>query len=244
MKTVCSIESMKNVAWVTGGGRGIGRAVALALAGEGYDVAVSARSGEELHKVASEIEAFHVTSLALTCDVSDAEAVQRAYDVIQEKLGAPSVLVNNAGISPWSTFTETTTDEFDRTIAVNLRGTFLCSKVALPAMYRAGAGAIVQILSAASVRAYKNGTAYVASKFGALGFTNALREEARKHGVRVISVMPGAVETELWDPEERERSGDRMMQPEDIAGIVIAALSEPERAMVEEVMIRPLQGDI
>src|SRR5207248_10464342 len=105
----------------------------------------------------------------------------------------------SACISPWSTFSETTIEEFDAVIAINTRGVFLTSREVLPAMYARNSGAIVQILSVAAIKAYKNGAAYAASKFAALGFTNALREEARQHGVRVIAVLPGAVETELWE---------------------------------------------
>jgi 3-oxoacyl-[acyl-carrier protein] reductase len=235
---------MTKSAWVTGAGRGIGRATALALAREGYDVALTSRNATELAAVAREIEAIGRHAIIAVADVSEAAQVDDAHREIVRAIGDPQVLVNNAGISPWSTFTETTTDEFDRAIAVNLRSLFLCSKLVLPAMYTAGSGAIVQMLSVASVRPYKNGAAYVASKFGAQGFTLALREEARKHGVRVLGVMPGAVETDLWDAEERARSGDRMMQPEEIAAMIVAALNSPERAMVEEMMIRPIGGDI
>lgn len=231
-------------AWVTGAGRGIGRAVALALAEEGYDVGLTSRNQAELQAVAGEISVLGRRAVVAVADVSDSDAVTKAHAAIVAAIGDPHVLVNNAGISPWSTFTETTTDEFDRAIAVNLRSLFLCSKLVLPAMYAVGSGAIVQMLSVASVRAYKNGAAYVASKFGAQGFTLALREEARKHGVRVLGVMPGAVETELWDADERHRSGHRMMQPEDIAAMIVAALRAPDRAMVEEMRIRPIGGDI
>jgi 3-oxoacyl-[acyl-carrier protein] reductase len=232
------------IAWITGAGRGIGEAIAKALASEGYDVAISSRTTDELERVAAELRTLGCRVCVAVCDVSDEGSVKTAYEKIVAELGEPTLLVNNAGISPWSTFTETSLKEFDRTIAINLRGAFLCSKIALPAMYRSGQGAVVQILSVAAARAYKNGATYVASKFGALGFTNALREEARKHGVRVISVLPGAVETELWDRQERERSGHKMMQPVDIASMIVAALHEPARALVEEISIRPIGGDI
>jgi short-subunit dehydrogenase len=232
------------VAWVTGAGRGIGRAVAVELAKNGYALGLSARSLPEIETVAEEIKRDGGEAMAVQCDVADAGSVQTAYATLSSSFLEPEVLVNNAGISPWSTFTETSTKEFDSTIAVNLRGMFLCSKIALPAMYKAGNGTIVQMLSVGAVRAYKNGAAYVASKYGALGFSNALREEARKHGVRVINVMPGAVETDLWDISERERSRSKMMQPVDIAMMISAALREPSRAMVEDIMIRPIGGDI
>ena len=107
---------------------------------------------------------------------------------------------------------------------------FLTSREVIADMYARKSGAIVQILSVASIKGYKNGAAYVASKFASLGFTNALREEAREHGVRVIAVFPGATETELWNEHQREKYHERMMQPEDIAQEILTALKAPSRA--------------
>ena len=121
---------------------------------------------------------------------------------------------------------------------------FLTSREVLPAMYERKSGAIVQLISIAGIKAFKNGAAYVASKFASHGFTNSLREEARKHGVRVIAVFPGATETELWHAEQRAQYHDRMMQPEDVASAIVHALHQPGRTLIEEIVLRPIQGDI
>ena len=234
----------KPIAWIVGGSRGIGFACAVALAKEGYDLAITSRNSSELEHASKQLSSV-ASVLSVPCDISQEQDVGTAYKAIVEHFGeAPHVLVNSAGISPWSTFTETTTEEFDSVIAINTRGVFLTTREVLPAMYERNEGAIVQILSVASIKGYKNGAAYVASKFAAHGFTQALREEARQHGVRVIAVLPGATETDLWGADEREEYHDRMMQPEDVAQAVVAALKEPHRAMMEEILLRPIGGDI
>jgi 3-oxoacyl-[acyl-carrier protein] reductase len=235
----------KKIAWIVGGSRGIGYACAEALGKEGYQCAISSRNSKELEEAADKLRSSVLSVLSVPCDISQEESVTQAYKTITSHFGeAPHILINSAGISPWSTFSETTTEEFDSVIAINTRGVFLTSREVLPAMYERKEGAIVQILSVASIKGYKNGAAYVASKFAALGFTNALREEARQHGVRVIAVLPGATETELWGEEEREQFHEKMMQPEDIAQAVMAALKAPQRALVEEILLRPIGGDL
>jgi short-subunit dehydrogenase len=232
------------IAWITGGSQGIGYACAEELISKGYRVAISSRNKERLAEAATALSAGEHDVRAFPCDVAEEESIKSAYREIVAAFGPPTVLINSAGISPWSTFTETTTQEFDQAIAINTRGMFLCSREVLPAMYERKQGAIVQMLSVASIKGYLNGAAYVASKFAAHGFTNALREEARQHGVRVIAVLPGATETELWGETERKQYHERMMQPSDIAKMIASALAEPNRALVEEILIRPIAGDI
>ena len=232
------------IAWITGGSRGIGFSCAEMLAEQGYHIAISSREAERLEQAATKLRAKGHHVGAFPCDVADEASVKSTYRNIVEELGSPQLLVNSAGIAPWSTFTETSTQEFDDTIAINTRGMFLCSREVLPAMYERKEGTIVQLLSIASIKGYLHGAAYVTSKFAALGFTNALREEARQHGVRVIAVLPGATETELWDEKERTQYHERMMQPEDVASAIISALNQPTRALVEEILIRPIAGDI
>jgi 3-oxoacyl-[acyl-carrier protein] reductase len=235
----------KPLAWIVGGSRGIGFACAELLAAEGYAIALSGRDERALNEAASRLSVNGAEVFSVVCDISIEEQVKAGYKTIVNHFGrAPDVLINSAGISPWSTFTETSTKEFDEVLAINTRGMFLTSRDVLADMYERKSGAIVQMLSVAALKGYKNGAAYVASKFASLGFTNALREEARQHGVRVIAVFPGATETELWSEHQREKYHERMMQPEDIAQEIIAALKTPSRALVEEIIIRPIHGDL
>ncbi len=237
--------SNKPLVWIVGGSGGIGFACAEALAAEGYAIAISGRNLRTLNEAAVRLTANGVEVFHVVCDISIEEQVKAGYKSIVNHFGhAPDVLINSAGISPWSTFTETSTAEFDEVLAINTKGMFLTSREVLADMYARGSGAIVQMLSVASIKGYKNGAAYVASKFAALGFTNALREEAREHGVRVIAVFPGATETELWSEHQRVKYHERMMQPEDISQEIIAALKAPSRALVEEIVIRPIHGDL
>lgn len=239
------------LAWIVGGSRGIGFACADALARDGYKIAISGRNEKTLHEASARLiansENFPSVQQALPvpCDITQESDVKAAYQKILGHFDtSPDVLINSAGVSPWGTFSQTSVDEFDAVIAINLRGMFLTSRAVLADMYARGSGTIVQLLSVASIKGYKNGAAYVASKYGARGLTNTLREEAREHGVRVIGVIPGATETKLWDDDERKKYHDRMIQPEDVADAILAALRLPSRAVVEEIILRPILGDI
>lgn len=227
------------IAWVTGGTSGIGLEVARALVSRGLRVAVTGRDRSKLDRAASSLGV-----LALQCDMSKERDVKHAHERIVSELGAVEILINNAGISPFTTFSETSVQEFDEVIDINLTGYFLAAREVIPSMYQRKQGAIVQLLSIASIKAFAGGAAYIASKFGALGLTNSLREEARKHNVKVIAILPGATETPLWGAEERLNYHERMMQPEDIALTIVQTLEQPERALTEEVVLRPIGGDL
>ncbi len=233
------------LAWIVGGSRGIGFACAESLGAEGFALAISSKTKAALVTAAEKLRSSGFQAAPFVCDITNEENIASTYQEIKRTFGkAPDVLINSAGISPWSTFTETSTTEFDEVLAINTKGMFLTSREVLADMYARRSGAIVQMLSVASIKGYKNGAAYVASKFASLGFTNALREEARQHGVRVIAVFPGATETELWSEHQREKYHKRMMQPADIAQEILTALKAPSRALVEEIVIRPIHGDL
>ncbi len=233
------------LAWIVGGSGGIGLACAEALGAEVYALALSSKTSTAIDAAREQLASRGFDAKPFVCDITSEQNVTSAYQEIKKTFGrTPDVLINSAGISPWSTFTETSPAEFDEVMKINTRGMFLTSRAMLPDMYARGSGAIVQILSVASLKAYKNGAAYVASKFASLGFTNALREEARQHGVRVIAVFPGATETPLWNEHQREKYHERMMQPADVASEIVAALKAPQRALVEEILMRPIHGDL
>jgi short-subunit dehydrogenase len=233
------------IVWITGASKGIGLACAKALAMEGTRVVMSSRNRPVLIKAVTEIRALGGNAKAVQCDVSKEEDVDWAIKSMIKAFGeGPDILINNAGISPYNDIEDMPVEKFDKVIATNLIGNFLCAKAVLPEMIRKGKGTIIQMLSIASIKAFAVGTAYGASKFGALGFTNALREEVRNKGVKVISVMPGAVETTAWDEEEREEYHEKMMQPEDIAQAIVGILRQPQRTLIEEIVLRPIGGDL
>ncbi|MEO6940586.1 MAG: SDR family oxidoreductase [Candidatus Kapaibacterium sp.] len=238
-------QAVGEVVWITGGSGGIGLACALEVGKSGRRVALSGRSVEKLHVAAKTLESHGVTVFLAPGDLANERAVNQAHTQIVEYFGERvSILIQCAGTGSFEDFSKTSLVEFDTMIASNLRSNFLCAKAVLPGMSEAKHGAIVNVLSIASIKAFRGGAAYVASKFALHGFTNALREEARKHGVKVIGIFPGATETALWSPMARTEFHERMMQPEDIAQAVMAALAQPQRALMEEILLRPIGGDL
>jgi NAD(P)-dependent dehydrogenase (short-subunit alcohol dehydrogenase family) len=184
---------------VTGGSRGIGAAIATALALRGARLTLMARSADSLQSQAYTLTELGATVQTIECDVTQEHSVERAFALAEATLGPPKILVNNAGTAVSATFAETTRDLWDQMLAVNLTGTYLCTARALPGMLAARAGRIVNISSTAGLRGYKTMTAYCAAKHGVIGFTRALALETAKHGITVNAVCPGYTDTDLTD---------------------------------------------
>jgi len=186
------------VALITGAGRGIGKAVALAYAREGAKLAICARTEPEIAATAKEIEALGADCLALACDVSEEEPVGKLIDAVQKRFGRIDVLINNAGVMTRAApVTELEVRKWDYTIAVNLRGPFLVTRAVLPLMTRQKSGSVINVSSSIGRGAYANFAAYAASKWGLEGFTQTVAAEVRGRNVRVNSVEPGYVATKL-----------------------------------------------
>jgi 3-hydroxybutyrate dehydrogenase len=191
---------LKNkLAFITGGGRGIGREIARVFACEGARVAVVARSKEQIEKTAEEIKAeFGVDTFAVTCDVADVESVNNAFAATKEHFGElPDILVNNAGIAESAPFHKTSDEFWHRIININLTGTFYCTRAALPAMLEKKWGRVINIASIAGKAGAPYIAAYVASKHGVVGMTRALAVEVAAKGITVNAICPGYVETEM-----------------------------------------------
>lgn len=230
------------VVWITGASRGIGKAIAQRLVQEGYRVALSARHTDALREVAAELG--DERAVYVECDVREEESVYYAYRTIVERFEQVDVLVNNAGMGVFAPLVELTVQEFDDMIATNLRGSFLCAKAVLPAMLKRKSGTIVHLHSVSAVKAFSHSSGYGASKAGTLAMSRSLREEVRDQNIRVIDVIPGATETEIWDEKERDEYRGRMMQPEDIASVFPMLLGTSPRMMPEEIVLRPQRGDL
>jgi len=185
---------------VTGGSRGIGAAVARALAERGAKVTIMSRSLDELEAQAGLLRrGSAATVTALACDVTDSASIRNAFAQAVESNGTVRVLVNNAGAAEGAPFAKMTRDIWDRMVAVNLTSTYACSAEVIPAMLQARSGRIVNVASTAGLRGYKTMTAYCAAKHGVVGLTRALALETAKHGITVNAVCPGYTDTDLTD---------------------------------------------
>lgn len=186
------------VAVITGGGRGIGRAIAMAYAREGATLALCARTGSELEQTCQEIRRLQTDCISWTCDVSVEEPVKELAAKVKQEFGRIDILVNNAGVMTRPVpITELDVKKWDYTIAVNLRGTFLVTQALLPIMMRQKSGSIINVSSSIGRGAYANFIAYATSKWGLEGFTQTLAAETRSSNIRVNSVDPGYVATKL-----------------------------------------------
>lgn len=237
-------KSSPRVAIVTGAGSGIGRAVALRLASEGWRALLLGRREDAL---AATVAAAGDRADALAvhaCDISIPDAPARAVAVALEKFGRLDALVNAAGINtPRRSLEVLSLEDYHRLLGTNLHGAYHCIQAVLPGMRRQGAGTIVNINSEAGLRASaKSGGAYVVSKFGLAGLTQTINAEERARGIRACSIFPGDVDTPLLEqrPAPPPAAARRqMMQPDDVAACVWLALSLPARAVVEELLVRP-----
>lgn len=225
------------VAIVTGGGRGIGRAVALALAAEGCDVALAARTQSELDAVRAEVEQLGRRAIAVVCDVTSAEDVQALVERTVGELGGVHVVINNAGGVCRKPLVENTVEDWDAVMNSQVRGTFLVTRFALPHLLEAGWGRVLTIGSAAAYGGVANRVSYCTAKWGQRGFTAALDEELRGTGVRAHAVSPGPVTTRMRQEGFPTEVPESLIQPEDVAAQVVNLLTLPETAYVREVYV-------
>jgi 3-oxoacyl-[acyl-carrier protein] reductase len=225
------------VAIVTGGSKGIGLAVATMLVEGGAEVALAARGAADLESAAHRLgETSGRTVLALPTDVGDQTHCERMVAATVEHFGRLDILVNNAGVGVFAPVGELTAEAWTRQIDTNLSGAFFCSAAALPHL-RASQGWIINVASLAAVNPFAGGAAYNASKFGLLGFSEALMLDVRHQGVRVSCVMPGSVATDFAASLPHEESWK--LRPEDVAEVVRDLLAFPPRALPSRVEIRP-----
>jgi 3-oxoacyl-[acyl-carrier protein] reductase len=224
------------VAVVTGAGRGIGRSIAGALAGEGAHVVLASRTLTEIESAAAVIRKEGGGATAVRTDVTDESQVEELVAQALRINGSVDVLVNNAGIGVFKRVIEMQVAEFDAMWNVNMRGVFLATRAVLPSMIRAKTGAIVNIASLAGKNTFKGGAGYGATKWALRGFAGSLMLEVRGHNIRVVTICPGSVDTGFSPGGKR---GAQITQPEDVASAVIFAVSAPGRSMFSEIDLRP-----
>lgn len=227
------------VAIVTGGTKGIGRAIAEALVREGIDVCVSARKRSEIDQTVSALSALDKGRITgIVCDVCDHSQVEALLERTVMEFGGLDILVNNAGIGIFSTVEEMSPEDFRAVIETNLFGVYYCCHGAIPLMKQRGGGYIINMSSLAAANPHPRMAAYNASKFGLNGFSEALMQEVRHDGIKVSYIMPGSVDTEFGDDEPGEDKSWQL-QPKDIARVVLDLLHHDERSLPSRVEIRP-----
>lgn len=230
------------VVLVTGAGRGIGRAVARALAAEGAAVVLAARTRQELAAAASEIREAGGRALAVPADVTQDAAVEALVEQAVAELGRLDGLVTAAGVASFGPVAGAKPADWDPMLGVNLRAVMVCCRAALGPMLRQRRGTILNVASVAAVRAIPGAAAYSAAKAGVVAFSRVLAEEVRGDGVRVGVLLPGAVDTPLWDAVPSPPDRARMLQPEDVARAAVLMLSLPARAALESLTLLPAGG--
>ena len=217
------------VAVITGGGRGIGKAIAHAYAGEGAKLALCARTSAELDQTVKELRALKAEAEGWVCDASLEEPVKEFVANLLKNFGRVDILVNNAGVMTRPTpMTELEVKKWDYTIAVNLRGPFLISRAVLPIMIKQGSGSIINVSSMMGRGAYANFIAYATSKWGLEGFTQTLAAEARSSNIRVNSVEPGYVATKL--------TGYRGSKPETVTDVFVYLASDESKSVTAKML--------
>ena len=229
----------RKTAIVTGGTKGIGRAITEALVREGLSVCISARKQSEIDESVRQLNQVSAgRALGFVCDVREHEQVKALINHTVKELGGLDILVNNAGIGIFETVEKTSPEDFRAVLETNLFGVFYCCHEAIPEMRKRGGGYIINISSLAGANPHPRMAAYNASKFGLNGFSEALMQEVRHDNIKVSYIMPGSVNTEFsGDSPSDEKSWQ--LTPQDIARVVIDLLHHDDRALPSRVEIRP-----
>ena len=222
---------------ITGGGRGIGRAIALTFAREGASVAVVARTESEIESVAKEIRELGAKAIAIKTDVSDEDQVEAMVQKVLDEFGRIDMLVNSAGFAKHAYIQDIPTDVWDLTMNVNLRGIMLCTRAVFRNMIKQQSGYIINISSGAGKRGSAEYGTYSTSKFGVMGFTECLAAEGRQYGIKASVICPGPVATRMRASNHPGEDPTTIMQSQDIADVALFLVTQPRRAYIGEAAV-------
>ena len=233
------MQSLKNkVALITGAGKGIGKAIAVALAAEGVHLGLIARTEADLITLTKELNSFGIKSSYAVADVSVETDIKIAVANIEAKLGTIDILINNAGIGKFGNFLDLTTEEWENQIKINLFGVYYVTKAVLPKMIGQKKGDIINISSTAGKAGAATTSAYSASKFGVFGLSESLMQEVRKHNIRVTALAPSTIVTDLAQSANLLTNDlERVMHPEDFAELIVAQLKLNQRLLLKEASV-------
>ncbi len=228
--------------WITGASSGIGKATAIEFAKIGFKVFASSRNSVDLERLNKELPDDFTVEI-MPCNVASHSNVDNTFKKIisKNKLGC---LINNAGITAFKLAEENSIREIDDIINTNLLGSIYTIKTVLPHFIENGGGTIINVLSVVAKQVYTKSSVYSASKAGLLAYTNSLREEVRRHKIRVINILPGATETQMWPKKIRDDFSSQMMSSNDVARTIAWAYLQEGNAVVEELVVKPINGDL
>jgi NAD(P)-dependent dehydrogenase (short-subunit alcohol dehydrogenase family) len=226
---------------VTGGARGLGEATCRCLAEAGLKVVVADVRQDLANQVADQIKEQDGTAIALSLDVSNPDSITKAVDTVLETYGKIDVLVNNAGIDVTLSVEEMSLEQWQQVVNVNLNGPFYLSKAVFPHMREQGSGHIINIVSTAAKRAWANASAYHASKWGLLGFSQALHVEGRKHQIKVTSVIAGGMQTPFLLERFPDIDVTTLQDPRNVAETIEYLLMQPKDTVISEIMVLPMK---
>ena len=236
------MSKQKEIVLITGASSGIGKSLALELSSKGYELILSSRNTSSLDDVANSVSELGGKAHIVKLDITKADSVKKLF-VKAKKIGFVGIVVNNAGFGKFDSIQNIDIEDWDSQLSVNLRGPFLITKFFSESMIQSKRGMFVYINSVAGKKAYPYSSAYVASKFGLLGFSRSMRAELKEHNIKVISVHPGAVDTAFWDNVEGDFPRSQMMSSENVAKTIAHAICAPDNMVLEELDIQRTEGD-
>ena len=232
-------NTLKNkVALVTGASRGVGKSIAISLAGAGARVVLAARDIEALAQVSDAVKEAGGDSLLIPSEITNEGSIKNLVEGVQGECGALDILVNNAGVTFAGSLAETATEDWDHCMNVNARGAFILCREALPLLRQAQQGYIINISSVVGIKGYANQIAYTASKHALRGMSIALAEELKGQNIRVHVICPGGIDTEMISRVRPDINKDELIQPEEIADLVLYLVTHKGNAVVDEIRLR------
>lgn len=232
------------IALITGATKGIGKAISHALANKGFDLILNSRTDGDLKSLKQELTDLHpgIEITLLPADLSVEKERTKVLEFLQNKFNLIDLLINNAGIYLPGSLMEEPEDHLNQSMSLNLMAPYHLTRGMFPLLKNSSVGQVINICSIASISPFSNGGAYSISKHAVLGFSRNLRAELMPHGIKVSSILPGSTWSDSWKGADLPR--ERLMEPEDVAKVVVCALELGPSAVLEEVVIRPMEGDL